>query len=411
MKKKKLTWMAALCLAAACTAAGCGSTASETTGASEAESGTEAEASEETETASGEETGEETTQAGTVDPSEIEAIEVLRPDSLGTAKLGKYEGVAITAPEPYTVTEVDVDSYIQYYVLPSYIASVDDAAQLGDTVNIDYVGTKDGVAFDGGSAEGTDLELGSGRFIDGFEDGLVGHKKGEEVSLDLTFPEDYFNEDLAGAEVVFDVTINDVKRVPELTDGLAAEIDPNSTTAEEYVENVRAMLQENEDFTEHQNLSYLAISAVVEDSEVEPSEEAVEWKISDLIVNYYEPMLNQSYGFGLAEMLSMQAVTLEEFRDQLREAATQEVSQLLVADEIAKEQNLTVGEQELEDFAARYHMTLQDMLTNYSQEELDALVKEQLAMDYIVEHAEITYADEEETAEEETLAEETAEAE
>lgn len=411
MKKKKLTWMAALCLAAACTAAGCGSTASETTGASEAESGTEAEASEKTEETSGEETGEETTQAGTVDPSEIEAIEVLRPDSLGTAKLGKYEGVAITAPEPYTVTEADVDSYIQYYVLPSYIASVDDAAQLGDTVNIDYVGTKDGVAFDGGSAEGTDLELGSGRFIDGFEDGLVGHKKGEEVSLDLTFPEDYFNEDLAGAEVVFDVTINDVKRVPELTDGLAAEIDPNSTTAEEYVENVRAMLQENEDFTEHQNLSYLAISAVVEDSEVEPSEEAVEWKISDLIVNYYEPMLNQSYGFGLAEMLSMQAVTLEEFRDQLREAATQEVSQLLVADEIAKEQNLTVGEQELEDFAARYHMTLQDMLTNYSQEELDALVKEQLAMDYIVEHAEITYADEEETAEEETLAEETAEAE
>ena len=399
MKKKKLTWMAALCLAAACTAAGCGSTASETTGASEAESGTEAEASEETEETSGEETGEETTQAGTVDPSEIEAIEVLRPDSLGTAKLGKYEGVAITAPEPYTVTEADVDSYIQYYVLPSYIASVDDAAQLGDTVNIDYVGTKDGVAFDGGSAEGTDLELGSGRFIDGFEDGLVGHKKGEEVSLDLTFPEDYFNEDLAGAEVVFDVTINDVKRVPELTDGLAAEIDPNSTTAEEYVENVRAMLQENEDFTEHQNLSYLAISAVVEDSEVEPSEEAVEWKISDLIVNYYEPMLNQSYGFGLAEMLSMQAVTLEEFRDQLREAATQEVSQLLVADEIAKEQNLAVGEQELEDFAARYHMTLQDMLTNYSQEELDALVKEQLAMDYIVEHAEITYADEEETAE------------
>ena len=411
MKKKKLTWMAALCLAAACTAAGCGSTASETTGASEAESGTEAEASEETEETSREETGEETTQAGTVDPSEIEAIEVLRPDSLGTAKLGKYEGVAITAPEPYTVTEADVDSYIQYYVLPSYIASVDDAAQLGDTVNIDYVGTKDGVAFDGGSAEGTDLELGSGRFIDGFEDGLVGHKKGEEVSLDLTFPEDYFNEDLAGAEVVFDVTINDVKRVPELTDGLAAEIDPNSTTAEEYVENVRAMLQENEDFTEHQNLSYLAISAVVEDSEVEPSEEAVEWKISDLIVNYYEPMLNQSYGFGLAEMLSMQAVTLEEFRDQLREAATQEVSQLLVADEIAKEQNLTVGEQELEDFAARYHMTLQDMLTNYSQAELDALVKEQLAMDYIVEHAEITYADEEETAEEETLAEETAEAE
>ena len=108
MKKKKLTWMAALCLAAACTAAGCGSTASETTGASEAESGTEAEASEETEETS----EEETTQAGTVDPSEIEAIEVLRPDSLGTAKLGKYEGVAITAPEPYTVTEADVDSYI-----------------------------------------------------------------------------------------------------------------------------------------------------------------------------------------------------------------------------------------------------------------------------------------------------------
>ena len=325
-----------------------------------------------------------------------------------------YMNLSVELDSDYAVTEEAVNDYIQNSVLPYYpVYTKGDktTVESGDVVNIDYTGTLNGEAFDGGSDTGYNLEIGSGQFIDGFEDGLVGHKKGEEVSLDLTFPEDYFNEDLAGAEVVFDVTINDVKRVPELTDGLAAEIDPNSTTAEEYVENVRAMLQENEDFTEHQNLSYLAISAVVEDSEVEPSEEAVEWKISDLIVNYYEPMLNQSYGFGLAEMLSMQAVTLEEFRDQLREAATQEVSQLLVADEIAKEQNLTVGEQELEDFAARYHMTLQDMLTNYSQEELDALVKEQLAMDYIVEHAEITYADEEETAEEETLAEETAEAE
>lgn len=141
--------------------------------------------------------------------------------------LGEYKGIEVTQPEP-EVTDEYVDSYIEY--LRSQRAVTVDVTdrttvQEGDTVNIDYTGYRDGVAFEGGAAQGDSLTIGSGRFIDGFEDGLIGTSVGETVTLDLTFPDNYTNADLAGAAVTFDVTVNSisVSETPELTDELVQE--------------------------------------------------------------------------------------------------------------------------------------------------------------------------------------------
>lgn len=142
--------------------------------------------------------------------------------------LGEYTGIEVTQPEP-EVSDEYVDSYIEYLRSQrTVMVEVTDrtTVQEGDTVNIDYTGYRDGVAFEGGTAQGDSLTIGSGRFIEGFEDGLIGTSVGETVTLELSFPADYDpNPDLAGAAVTFDVTVNSisVSETPELTDELVQE--------------------------------------------------------------------------------------------------------------------------------------------------------------------------------------------
>ena len=379
MKKKTLKTAALLAAAAVFALSACGKDQEEST-AAESETTAEAE-SDSTDPLNNSE-----------DAEAIANMTAERPASLGTVELGEYKGVEISTYPPYVITDEDVDSHIEYSVLPNYMASVDEPAEIGDTVNIDYVGKKDGVAFDGGTAEGTDLSLGSGTFIDGFEEGLVGHKKGEEVQLNLTFPENYGNADLAGADVTFDVTINDVKRIPELTDGLAAEIDPECTTAEQYRQKIKDSLQQNEDILEQQNLSYLAVSKVIEQSEVQASEEAIDWKISDMILTYDE-LYQQYYGFGLADMIALQGMSLDDFRENMRTSAEQEVNILLVSEAIAAQENIAADDAAIQEFAEDYGMTTEDLKAQYSEEELKEIVTQQMVMDYLVENANITYTD------------------
>ena len=145
--------------------------------------------------------------------------------NLGTAQLGEYKGVSVLV-QSTEVTDEEVEEEIQKNLddNPDFV-EVDRPAEEGDTVNIDYKGTQDGVEFAGGTGEDTDLVLGSGDFIDGFEDGLIGAVKGETRELDLTFPEDYHEEALAGQAVVFEVTVNAVKeeQAAVLDDAFASE--------------------------------------------------------------------------------------------------------------------------------------------------------------------------------------------
>lgn len=135
--------------------------------------------------------------------------------NLGTVTLSEYKGVTVNIEAP-EVTDEEVDTKVETILAqnPNEV-EVDRAAKEGDIVNIDFKGTKDGEAFEGGSAEDQDLELGSGKMIEGFESGLIGAKKGETKTLNLTFPEDYREESLAGQPVVFEVTVNSVKEEQE----------------------------------------------------------------------------------------------------------------------------------------------------------------------------------------------------
>lgn len=153
--------------------------------------------------------------------------------------LGEYKGIELVEEEP-AVPEGYVEHYIDTYILAARatVTPVEDRTDVreGDTANIDYVGYRDGVAFDGGTAQGYDLTIGSGSFIPGFEDGLIGKNVGDTVTLDLTFPDDYVNAEMAGVSVSFEVTINSISivEVPELTDELVQELDLEgcSTTEE-----------------------------------------------------------------------------------------------------------------------------------------------------------------------------------
>ena len=158
-------------------------------------------------------------------------------------ELGDYKGIEYTM-DVAEVTDDQVNQQIDSFLdgLAETEEVTDRAVEDGDTVNIDFTGTKDGEEFEGGSSEGYDLVIGSGSFIDGFEDGLIGHEIGDEVSLDLTFPEEYpQNEDLAGQDVNFKVTINSisVKNTPELTDKVVAD-NTDYDNVEDYKEIGRA---------------------------------------------------------------------------------------------------------------------------------------------------------------------------
>ncbi|MDO4438566.1 MAG: trigger factor [Eubacteriales bacterium] len=389
MIKKGLKKTAAMCavIASIIALTACGSdkveTNTQTTSASEAQQ----ESSEEAADAAAE---IEKVQA------EIDKINPVMPEELGTIKLGEYKNIAVEVTKTEPVADETVDLYIENYILPAYTEEVDDEVKLGDTANIDYVGKKDGVEFEGGSAEGFPLTIGSGQFIPGFEDGLIGAKKGETLDINLTFPEDYHQADLAGADVVFTVTVNSITRQRELTDELVKEISPDTKTVAEYKESVRKLLQENVDYSAKQELYYNCIAKVIENSEIEVSEEAIEWKTDDLIKNFYEPNIKQAYGLGLAQMLSMSGETLESFRSNIAELSEETVKQLIVMDEIANKENIKVTDADLQDFADENGVELDTLIEQVGKERVEHTVRQNLANKFVADNAKVTYVEPEE---------------
>ena len=169
--------------------------------------------------------------------------------------LGDYKGLRLTKTVGQ-VTEEEVDSYIQSQATAEEVTDENAAVQDGDTVNIDYVGKIDGREFDGGSAQGSVLVIGSDTFIDGFEDGLIGMKKGETKDLNLTFPDDYGNTDVAGKAVVFTVTLNSISRAPEQDDAwVSSYTDGKYTSMNDYRAYMKESLQEGNDEAADQQLN------------------------------------------------------------------------------------------------------------------------------------------------------------
>ncbi len=287
--------------------------------------------------------------------------ESIRPFDYDLSKhitLGKYVGVEYTY-EVAEVTDESITSYINSALSEKGYGEekeiTDRAVQNGDTVNIDFVGTKDGVAFEGGSSQGHDLVIGSGSFIDGFESGLVGAKKGEKRTLDLTFPENYGNEELNGAAVKFDVTINSIKTkvYPELTDAIVAEISDKKTVAEyrEYA-NAQVLAQNQQAATNKMESDIW--SKIVSDTKAKslPEKEIENYK--NLILENYEQAAQSQYGVSYEEVLKASNLTLDDIDEELTAQAEQAVKEYMTVVAIARDQDLELTDEEYEKELSNY---------------------------------------------------------
>lgn len=312
----------------------------------------------------------------------------------GSITLGEYKGIPVTVTEP-TVTDEEVDAQIQQLLNSSaeYL-EVDREAQLGDQVNIDYKGMKDGVAFDGGTAEGYDLVLGSNSFIDGFESGLVGAKKGEEVTLNLTFPDPYQNNpDLAGQAVVFEVKVNNVKEktVPELTDDFVAKVSPEDGTVEKLRENMKAFILEQKQYQIDNQRNTDILNAVIDKSEIVCATDDVD-KNYETQVQYYTNRASM-YGLDLATYASLMGMDEEGLKSELRNVARDMTKQEMLLKEIASRENITVTDEDREALAERYgYDSLESFLETADKEIVDDTALMQKTLDFLVENAEITVA-------------------
>ena len=303
-------------------------------------------------------TAAETTEAEITDKGEV-------------TKLGQYKGIEVTK-EDTTVTDAELDQRIASILQanPEITEITDRPAQNGDTVNIDYVGMKDGVAFDGGTAEGYDLELGSDAFIDGFEDGLIGANVGEERSLNLTFPEDYGNADLAGQAVVFDVTVNKIeeKKNAILDDAFVQRVSDFSTV-DEFKADTMAALQEEKEQSAAQQVEDDAFAAAVDNSEYSLNEAAVEQQYNNQLT-YYENMFS-SYGFTMESYAEMIGQTEDEFKETLHTAAENAIKQQLLIDAVAEKEGLIVEDADRESLAENYGTDLKTLQDTYGEDMVD----------------------------------------
>ena len=330
--------MTGACLAAMMLA-GCGEKeAGETTAAVEstAEAGTETESVAETET-------EEK-----VYPEEAYLDNLIVGDYV---ELGEYKGLEVTVTRPEVSDEL-VESYIQNMLTNSKEKKeVDRAAKDGDIADIKYVGKKDGKEFEGGASDSYELAIGSNTFIDGFEDGVIGMKKGETKDLNLTFPENYGNADLAGADVVFTVTVNHVYEevVPELTDELiAGKGIEGVSTVEEYRTYVYDNLMESAKSQRDAEVESKVMEQLLANA-------TVKGEATELITRYYDRLKDNltyaasMYGVDLATFMQYSyGMEADQYEEEMKKAAKQTTEQLLLLQAVAEKEELTVSDEEIE---------------------------------------------------------------
>ena len=324
-----------------------------------------------------------------------------------------YKNLTVQVAPAQKVTDEEVNEEINTSItyLEDYdeivVKKTEGKVKSGDTVNIDYVGTKDGEAFDGGSAQGYDLEIGSGSFIDGFEEGLIGKEIGSEVDLNLTFPEDYGVEDLNGADVVFHVTLNYIAEIPELTDELAKKLSGGEyDNVKDYVESVRSSIQSGYDEDYKNSVFTMIMGKLSELYPVEQYPEAnIEYNINDIMDRYIKPYASM-YGMSLDDFIASayNGLTEEEFREtQLAPAAQANLAQEIILTAIAEKEGITMTDQELDkllaSYAEEYGVTVEELTAGMDRESIRSSELQQAVMNWLYENVTIEEVEETESAE------------
>jgi len=269
----------------------------------------------------------------------------------------------------------------------------EDAAAEGDIVNIDYEGFVDDVAFDGGSAKGYDLTLGSGQFIPGFEDQLIGTKAGEDKDVVVKFPEDYGAADLAGKEAVFKCKVNEVKTkvLPEIDDDFAQDLSIQGVeTAAQLRDNVRERLSSRKKSDAESKAENDLIEELISNTEVEIPDVMVEDEARGMLQEFAQQI--QYYGQSLSSYLEMTGMKPQDLMDQYKDDAKKRVTYRLALKAVARKEGLSVTDEEVEneikDLSEKYSMTVEEIKKVVSPELLkeDKLMSK--ALDFIKENAE-----------------------
>ncbi|MEQ2372047.1 trigger factor [Blautia sp. CLA-JM-H16] len=370
MKKKAYLVVLALCAAMAITACGTATDKTEDTkSTTETQNTTETKDSGSADAESTDSSDKEENK--TADAGDTRLVTV--DDVSKYVTIGEYKGLTLDNTVE-VVTDDAVEGRLEQELQNKAEEVTDGSVQNGDVVTINYVGTKDGVAFDGGTANNYELTIGSGTFIDGFEDGIIGMKKGETKDLDLTFPEDYASSDLAGQEVTFKVTLQSFKRAPELTDEWAAK-NTDCKTADDYKKEIRKTLESEAKTNARNTLRETAWNTVLSSSEVKeyPQEDLDTAKTE--FKTLYENYAKQG-DMTLEDFVKAQGISMDDFEEQSNQYAEYKVKQNLIVQGIMDAENMTLEDEK--------SLSIQDELIKaYDAKDLAALVDQygQVAVD------------------------------
>lgn len=333
------------------------------------------------------ECGEDIVSRPTIEVTQIEsgkpfiftAEVALRPE----VKLGKYLGVQVTKIDT-TVSDAEVEEALEKERNNNArtVSVTDRTVAMGDTAVIDFEGFVDGVAFEGGKGENHPLEIGSHSFIDTFEDQLVGKNVGDEVEVNVTFPEEYHAADLAGKPAVFKVKINEIKtkELPELDDEFAQDVSEFDTLAE-YKEDLKKRLTEQKENEAKRTKEDEAIQKIIDKSSMEIPEAMLETQCENM-VNDFAQRIAQS-GLSMEQYMQFSGLTIEKLKEQVRPEAETRIKSSLVLEQIAKDENIEVTDAEIdaevEKMAAAYGMEA-DKLKEYMGDAEKESMKRDLAV-------------------------------
>ncbi len=313
--------------------------------------------------------------------------------------LGKYKGVSVTKQAPAEVTDEEVEKELKRQQdANGKIEEVTDRPVAdGDMIKLDFAGSVDGVAFDGGTAENYDLTVGSHSFIPGFEEQLVGLSIGEEKDVEVSFPEDYHEKTLAGKPAVFHCKVNAIKTkvLPELNDAFADEVS-EFATLDEYKADIRKNLEERKAEERKNAKQGEAVAAAVEDAKIDIPEAMLRTQQENLANEFAQNM--QYQGMRLETYLQYTGQTKEQFLEQMKPQAEQRIRNSLVLEAIADAESIEASDEDLENeyqkMADQYHAPLENVKKLFEAEEMKNDLKKDIrirkAADFVTDNAKET---------------------
>ena len=313
--------------------------------------------------------------------------------------LGEYKGVTVEKAET-TVSAKEVNEKLAAELEKNArVVEVEREIQKDDIATIDFVGSVDGVEFEGGKGEDYPLTIGSGTFIPGFEDQLIGHKAGETVDVKVTFPENYGAKDLAGKEALFVTTIKAVKekQVPAADDEFASEVS-EFDTLDEYKKDLKKTLKEQKEKAATTTNEKNVIAKVVENASVEIPAPMLEAQLDNMLYDYRTRLAQQ--GIPMDQYLKITGQTVEQIKDQMKESAEKNLKTSLVIEAIMEKENITVADERVDEefkkIAEQYKMEYDDLMKTVSEEQKESMKREvafQETIDMLVAEANLVKAE------------------